>query len=196
MINLDDLDIVNYCHPNLMKLQNIMRLPREEAFAFAHQMAANNPERTAFYRFADFKNYYPLRLKTDKLLYDTFVSLGGHPQTEHPLSFVLLGSEYLEDWFDHGFVTKIPLKTIPSEFISFTYGDSVSTFQRSGKIQMMTKEMLAESLRSFEGTLDDYRQEITERCHYIEVQLWNDDYCCSKEKRKSKNLISGTGLFR
>lgn len=96
-----------------------------------------------------------------------------------PLFFVLQGSDYLDKWFDYGIITRIPLKSIPSDFISFTYGDSVSTLSRNGKIEMMTKEMLSESLRSFEGTIDDYMKEITERCHYIEVQLWNDECCCS-----------------
>lgn len=176
MINIDDLYIVNYCHPNCIPFKNIMRLPKEEAFALAYQMAANNKETTAFYRFADFENYYPLRLKTDKILYDTLISLGGRPQTEHPLSFVLQGSEYLDKWFEHGIVTQIQLKNIPSEFISFTYGDSASTFRRNGKIHMITKEMLSESLRNYRGTVDDYMKEITEKCFYIEVQLWNDDY--------------------
>lgn len=177
MINIDDLYIVNYCHPNCIPLQNIMRLQKEEAFALAYQMAARNKKTTSFYRFADFENYYPQRLKTDKLLFDTFVSLGGQPQTEHPLSFVLQGSEYLDKWFDNGIVTKISLKIIPSEFVSFTYGDSMSSLKRNGKIQMVTKEMLIETLRSYEGSLDDYMNEITERYFYIEVQLWNDDYC-------------------
>jgi hypothetical protein len=182
MIDIDDLYIVNYCHPNCVPLKNIMRLSKEEAFTTAYNLAASNKETTAFYRFADFENYYSLRLKTDKVLYDTFVSLGGHPLTEHPLSFVLEGSEYLDKWFDSGFVTKIQLKSIPSKFISFTYGDSVSTLRRNGEIQMMTKEMLSGSLRSFEGTLDDYMKEITEKYHYIEVQLWNDDYSFANKK--------------
>ena len=89
---------------------------------------------------------------------------------------VLQGSEYLDKWFEHGIVTQIQLKNIPSEFISFTYGDSASTFRRNGKIHMITKEMLSESLRNYRGTVDDYMKEITEKCFYIEVQLWNDDY--------------------
>lgn len=34
MINIEELFIVNYCHPSCRPLENIMRLPREEAFAF------------------------------------------------------------------------------------------------------------------------------------------------------------------
>ena len=31
MINVDELYIVNYCHPNCVPLKNIVRLPKEEA---------------------------------------------------------------------------------------------------------------------------------------------------------------------
>lgn len=88
-MTIDDLHIVNYCHLNCTPLQNIMRLPKNEAFALAQKLAAQNKETTAFYRFADFENYYPRRLKTDALLYARFVELGGKPLEQHPLSFVL-----------------------------------------------------------------------------------------------------------
>lgn len=177
MIHIDDFVIVNYCHSSCMPLKNIMRLPKEEAFSLAYEMAAKNKNTTAFYRFADFENYYPRRLKTDQLLYNTFLTLGGHPQTEHPLSFVLQGSEYLDKWFDQGRVVKIPLKDIPSEFISFTYGDSMAVLNRNEKLHMVTKEQLTESIRSFNGTMDEYMMEISNKHRYIEVQLWNDNYC-------------------
>lgn len=123
-MTFDELQIVNYCHPNCKPLQNIMRLPKDKAFALAYEMAAQNKATTAFYRFADFENYYPERLKTDALLHTRFIELGGKPLQNHPLSFVLQGSKYLNAWFDFGNVTTIPLNRIPSHFISFTYGDS------------------------------------------------------------------------
>lgn len=172
MINIDDLHIVNYCHPSCIPLKNIMRLPKEEAFTLAYEIAANNVETTAFFRFADFENYYPLRKKVDKLLYNNFISLGGSPETEHPLSFVLQGSEYLDKWFGNGISTRIPLMSIPSGFISFTYGDSSAVFQRTGQITLITKEVLLDSIRKFEGELDEYMKEIEEKHSYIEVQLW------------------------
>ncbi len=88
-MTIDDLHFVNYCPRRCPPLLNIMRLPKDEAFALAHEMAEQNKETTAFYRFADFENYYPERLKTDMLLYNRFTQLGGKPLQEHPLSFVL-----------------------------------------------------------------------------------------------------------
>ena len=173
-MTFDDLQIVNYCHPNCKPLQNIMRLPKDEAFALAYEMAGKNKNTTAFYRFADFEKYYPERLQTDALLYRRFIELGGKPIEEHPLSFVLQGSEYLNAWFDHGVVTTIPLKRIPFDFISFTYGDSQSTLKRHGKFTMLTKDMLLRDISDYNGTLEEFLVDISNRYHYIEVQVWND----------------------
>jgi hypothetical protein len=186
MINKDELYIVNYCHKNCTPFFNICRLPKEAAFAIAHKMADDNPDTTAFYRFADFENYYPRRMMTDEYLYNMFLSLGGKPKEKHPLSFVLHGSEFLDNWFGNGFIKKIELKIIPSEYISFTLGDSMAVVSKNGemvkeiqhdKLTMYTKEMLLNDISGYKGTIDDYMREIEEKYKYIEVQLWNDEYC-------------------
>lgn len=177
MIDTDELYIVNYCHPNCIPLKNICRLPEKEAFSLAYEMALRNPETTAFYRFADFKNYYFLRMKQDEYLYNTFVSLDGKPKERHPLSFVLHRSEYLDNWFGNGITTRILLRDIPSEYISFTLGDSGTAIEKNKIITMCTKEKLLQSMREFKGTIDDYMDEVVKNDRYIEVQLWNDEYC-------------------
>lgn len=177
MINTNELYIVNYCHPNCVPFLNICRLPKEEAFALAYKMASDNPETTAFGRFVDFENHYPRRIKTDEYLYNLFISLGGKPKEIHPLSFVLQGSEYLDNWFGNGIVSKIKLKKIPSEFISFTLGDSGAMLKKTGKLTMYTKEILLNNIAEYEGSINEFMSEITKKYSYIEVQLWNDDYC-------------------
>lgn len=47
-MTVDDLQIINYCHPDCKPLHNIMRLPKDEAFALAYEMAARNKNATAF----------------------------------------------------------------------------------------------------------------------------------------------------
>ena len=174
MSALDDLRLVNYCHPDCVPLRNIMRLPREQAFALAHEMAERNPDTTAFYRFADFANYYPRRLQTDALLHARFIELGGRPVQEHPLSFVLQGSDYLDGWFGHGTVTTVPLSRVPAEAVSFTYGDSMASLERYGKLILLTKGMLLEAIEAFDGTPEDFLADIAGRCRYIEAQVWDD----------------------
>lgn len=174
-MTFNDLQIVNYCHPSCKPLQNIVRLPKEKAFELAYAMAEQNKNTTAFYRFADFENYYPERLKTDKLLFERFTELGGKPLQEHPLSFVLQGSDYLNEWFDCGTVTKVSLESIPSDCISFTYGDSQSVLKRCGDFNMMTKDMLIMAISDYNGTIEEFLIDVENRCRYIEAQIWNDD---------------------
>lgn len=175
MIDKNDLYIVHYCHPNCVPFQNIMRLPKESAFKKAKEFAKNNPETQAFYRFADFENYYPRRLKADDIIYTSFVALGGKPKEKHPLSFVLNGSEYLNKWFGNGTIRKLPLVDIPSGQISFTYGDSSAMIEKTGKILLITKEMLFDEITHYQGTLDEYMSDIEKQYCYIEAQLWCDD---------------------
>jgi hypothetical protein len=176
MICTDELIIVNYCHSGCSPLKNIMRLDQQAAFSLASELAAKNPETTAYFRFADFQNYYPLRMKADHILRNSFAALGGEPQTEHPLYFVLQGSDYLDSWFGNGPTTTLLLKNIPAQYISFTYGDSCSALQKNGHLSLMTKNNLLESIRSYVGTLISYMKSITEQHHYIEAQLWHDGY--------------------
>ena len=171
--NFDNLTIVNYCHPNCQPLFNIMRLPKERAFELAYAMASQNRKTTAFYRFADFENYYPKRLETDALLHSRFQELGGIPVQEHPLSFVLEGSDFLAQWFAHGIVTKFLLCQIPSESVSFTYGDSMTVLQTRGEIEMLTKDMLRHDIEKFDS-IESFLFDVSEQWKYIEVQVWDD----------------------
>jgi GrpB-like predicted nucleotidyltransferase (UPF0157 family) len=174
--NINDVYIVNYCHPNCRPFLNIMRQPKDKAFKIAKQLAYENPQTTAFYRFADFENYYPLRLKADEMLFNEFAKLGGKPKERHPLSFVLQGSEYLDNWFENGTVVKIKLNDIPSEYISFTYGDSCANIAKTGKTKIFTKEKLLSQISGFDGTLYDFMSYIEKEHIYIEVQLWKDEF--------------------
>ena len=176
-MTLDTLILVHYDHPNCTPMCNIVRLPEKEAFALARQLAGQNKGVAAFHRFADFQNYYPLRMRADQLMRQAFISLGGHPVAEHPLSFVLQGSDYLVRWFDKGPATVIPMNRIPDEAISFTYGDSCSTLLKNGRIELVTKSMLLRHIQSYHGDIGAFMQAITDQYHYIEVQIWNDVYC-------------------
>lgn len=173
-MTVHDLQLVNYCHRSCTPLRNIMRLPREKAFALAYDMACSNRDTTAFYRFADFEHYYPERLRTDALLHSRFIQLGGKPAEEHPLSFVLQGSDFLDGWFGRGLITRIPLEGIPAESVSFTYGDSMTALKKHGDLTMLTRDMLFEVIAAYGGTLDDFLSDIAGQYRYIEAQLWDD----------------------
>lgn len=175
-IDLNALTIVNYCHPSCEWGKNIMRLPKDEAFTLAKQLSESNPNDKAFGRFADFDNYYKLRVEQDQYIYDLFCSLGGKPVEQHPLSFVLEGSNYLKEWFSHGSIIKLQLNRIPSHAISFTYGDSGASYQRRKMVSMFTKEDLYHMIQSFKGNKEEFMEHIESTYHYIEVQLWDDSF--------------------
>ena len=167
---LRDMDLINYSHVDCEPLKNIMRLPQKEAYALAAELAAAHPDTTAFGRFADFHNYYPRRLETDRQLHAAFLALGGQPTEEHPLSFVLEGSDYLDGWFGHGLVTRIPLKHVPPEQVSFTLGDSM----RADGFTLLSLDMLDKMMNDHPGGAEACLAELREKYHYIEVQLWDD----------------------
>jgi hypothetical protein len=95
---------------------------------------------------------------------------------------VLQGSDFLNSWFGNGAKIEIALKRIPSEYISFTLGDSCSTLypmqgSEKGELTMYTKEELISVLTRYTGSIDQYMKYIADTYRYIEAQLWNDDYC-------------------
>jgi len=173
MIDYNVLTLINYCHPDLEPMQNIMRLPKAQAFCLAKQLSDAHPDTTAFYRFADFENYYALREKQDAYLHAQFTALGGEPEEKHPLSFVVEGSAYLKEWFGNGIETRLPLCKIDPKHISFTVGDSGSNYEKNGGIELLTADALVERMAAFESF--DAFIKSTGR-NYIEAQLWSDRY--------------------
>lgn len=170
----DELVLVNYSYPGCVPLRNIMRLPKERAFQLAGKLAEEHPETAAFYRFADFENYYALRKAQDRELYERFLALGGRPEEEHPLSFVLEGSEYLRGWFGDGVKTVLPLKGIAPWHISFTIGDSGAVFQKNGTAELLTLSSLRRLTEENGGDLGRILSHTG--YHYVEAQLWCDAY--------------------
>jgi len=173
MICFDELVLVNYCHPDCTPMMNIMRLPKADAFRLAREMAESHPETTAFYRFADFENYYALREAQDAYLYSRFIELGGKPEEKHPLSFVIENSDYLRGWFGNGIETRLLLKEVDPVHISFTIGDSGADFQKNGYVDLLTLDELRSRLADYED-FDAFMKD-TGR-NYVEAQLWSDCY--------------------
>ncbi len=171
--SMQELILVNYCHPDCVPLMNIMRLPEAEAYAKARELADKHPETTAFYRFADFANYYPSRKEQDAFLYARFQELGGKPEEEHPLSFVVQGSDYLKEWFGGGIETRLALKDVEPCHISFTIGDSGYDFQQKKSVELLTVDDLYQRMADYENFETFLKS--TGR-GYVEVQLWSDKY--------------------
>lgn len=171
-MRISELYLTNYCHRDCESLRNIMLLTENEAFAQAAKLAKEHPDTKSFYRFHDFVNYYPLRRKSDQALYDSFVALGGKPTLKNPLSFVLGESSYLDEWFSYGKVSRIPLSSVAEDQISFSRGDSVAAFQRTGTHRLLTRKMLFDDIQGYAGTVEEYLSEQQAQYHYMEAQVW------------------------
>ena len=170
---MEQLYLTSYRHPGTKPFGNIMMLPEEEAFREAARLAAAHPDTTAFYRFADFANYYPLRKASEEALREAFLAAGGQPELAHPCSFVLMENDYLHRWFGQGESIRIPLDALPPEQVSFTLGDSVSTFGRDGRHQLLTVEGLRRMMEDHGGSLQDFMTHVENTWRYIEAQVWS-----------------------
>lgn len=178
---MSELYLIHYCHPDCEPFRNIMRLPEEEAFALAREMAATHPDASAFHRFADFPSYHPRRKEADGILHAAFRMMGGKPKQEHPLSFTLEGSDYLDGWFDRGAILRLPLASVPREQVSFTLGDSLGMLDNTGGFTMLTVDKLEEMMATHPGGPQAFLKETIEKYHYIEAQLWDDAPCAQAE---------------
>lgn len=178
---LDKLLITHYCEKGKSPLHNITRLSKEDAFLMAAELSKNcKSERNRFGE--DFIGYYPERLTTEEWLYESFLSLGGKPHNEHPIYFVLGESERLHQWFGNGDLIQIPLSEIASEYVSFTFGDSMSAVKNRNDKQVVRKEELLDCIEKSGLDISEFMNQVKQQYSYIEVQVWNDD--CIQEYLK------------
>jgi hypothetical protein len=173
---MHEVNIIHYCHSECMPLNSITELPEKEAFEMAKIIGENNG--MSFYRFKDFINYYPRRIKTEKYFYDWFIKSGGKPKTKNPLYFVLEGSDFLFNWFDKGKIIKIPLSKINTKHISFTIGDSCSEYNKNNLKEPILKDELYDIINKFNGNINLMLENMNKQYEikYIECQLWDNKY--------------------
>ncbi len=170
---MDKLLITHYYFPGTDPWKNIMNLPEQEAFRVAAELAASHPGTTSFYRFADFRNYYPNRKRADEYVREAFVRLGGKPVLLHPYSFVLGECEYLRDWFDCSDRITLDLSDIPDDLVSFTPGDSCAMSIHGLEPPVLNKQMLLEGISACGGSVDAFLEKSPGEYRYVEVQLWD-----------------------
>lgn len=71
--------------------------------------------------------YLFFRPYTEKKIRDFFVRKGGKPVLNAPRYFTLGPSNWFLDWYENPATIEIPLKEMPSESVSFTYPDSMTS---------------------------------------------------------------------
>lgn len=134
-------------------------------------------------------NYVELRFALEKRLKDQFVSKGGVVTRNDPYYFTLGPCEWVSSIYINPGVVKIPLADINPNHISFTYPDSMVSFQFHDEPKLATyrKECNGKifTLRDLKGLVDEYgipskdkweSEEKMKYDRYIEVQVWDNSF--------------------
>ena len=134
--------------------------------------------------------YLEERREVEAWLYNDFVKKGKRPYLHHPLYFVL--GEHNDLFQKGGFFTsanpkklKIPLSLFDSEMISFTYPDSMPSFNiprtKRGKPylkpfhgQVFTLDEITEVVQTYGLPEDRWKvEELWRYDRFIEAQVWD-----------------------
>lgn len=71
--------------------------------------------------------YLTFRPYTERTIRERFIDKGGEPKATTPRYFSLGPTKWFLDWYENPAHIEIPLDTIPSSSISFTYPDSMTS---------------------------------------------------------------------
>ncbi|WKN45809.1 hypothetical protein [Tunicatimonas pelagia] len=132
-------------------------------------------------------NYIELRFALEKRLRDQFISKGGKPTRDDPFYFTLGECKWAKSWYINPGVVKIPLSDFSSEHISFTYPDSMVSFQFNDEPKLATYRKGCNGqvflLSELSDLISEYGLPSEEKSHaeerlkydkYIEAQVWDD----------------------
>ena len=133
-------------------------------------------------------NYYMQRRRYEAIMREQFLAKGGRPARRHP-HYLVLGESEL--WARQKTKSiRIPLASVPSDVISFTYTDSWYTYVdrelTGGEIprkpqynQVFRAEELEALFAEYGWPGDRWKQWRTQpqfrHDYYVEAQVWTDD---------------------
>ncbi len=142
-------------------------------------------------------NYLDLRFSLEKRIKKQFILKGGKPSRNDPFYFTLGECNWAKSWYVNPGVIKIPLTDFKTEHISFTYPDSMVSFQfyDQPKLKAYRKDcngqvfLLNEmnDLINVYGLPTEEKSQIQESLKYdkyIEAQVW-DDKIINEYKKQS-----------
>lgn len=154
------------------------------------------------------RNYIDLRFGLEAKLKEQFISKGGKPSRDDPFYFTLGICEWAKSWYINPGVVKIPLSDFKLEHISFTYPDSMVSFQfhdepklaayrkeANGKVFLLNE--IEEEIIKMYGipSVEKWQsQEAMKYDRYIEAQVWDDTYFKSS-KTKSNSSYDECGFI-
>jgi hypothetical protein len=178
---MDNLFLTHYYLTDRPPFLNLSALPEEELKNVLEELREKTKRGESKRVFMDW--YVNDRKASEKRILSEFISKGGKPEKTFPHYFVLGESKIQKSTAPDMQEIIIPLKEISSEFISFTYPDSMASFdlEKDPKYQMpyhgkvFTLEEIKEVIREYKMPSDELG--FTSRYgypKYIEAQLWSD----------------------
>lgn len=133
------------------------------------------------------QNYIDLRFSLEKRIKQQFISKGGKPTRIAPFYFTLGPCDWLKTWYVNPGIIKIPLANFNPKHISFTYPDSMVSFQFSDEPKLATYKKNCNGhvflLNEMVDVIKTYGMPTEERClqeecfkydKYIEAQIWDE----------------------
>ncbi|GAB1856491.1 hypothetical protein MHTCC0001_13260 [Flavobacteriaceae bacterium MHTCC 0001] len=133
-------------------------------------------------------NYLSLRFSLEKRIKEQFILKGGQPQRDAPFYFTLGECNWAKSWYVNPGVIKIPLADFKPQHISFTYPDSMVSFQFFDEPKLSTYRkdcsghvyLLSElnNLINTYGLPSEEKSRMKENSKfdkYIEAQVWDDE---------------------
>ena len=147
------------------------------------------------------ENYLDLRFSLEKRIKKQFVLKGGKPNRNDPFYFTLGECKFAESWYINPGVIKIPLTDIKPDHISFTYPDSMvsyqfydepklKTYRKNCNGQIFLMDEINDLIREY-GLPTEQKSQSEERLKYdkyIEAQVW-DDQIITKYKTKALQFV-------
>ena len=132
-------------------------------------------------------NYIDLRFSLEKRIKKQFILKGGKPNRNDPFYFTLGECDWAKSWYVNPGVIKIPLTDFKTEHISFTYPDSMVSFQFkdepklvaykkdcNGQVFLMDEINDLINVYGLPTEEKSQNQESLKYDKYIEAQVWDD----------------------
>lgn len=157
--------------------RSLTALPHSEAQSMLTRIKKDRPG--SFCAKRD-ESYLLKRRSCEAVLRREFEARGGIIDIETPYYMVLGHSPWLSTWYEQGECVKIPVKDIDLRKISFTYGDSMPTFNpnvnadKEYHMKLYFYSEILELIKKY-GLPQEYNDDGAlgvER--YIEVQVWTE----------------------
>ncbi len=133
-------------------------------------------------------SYIEWRFSLEERLKKQFMAKGRKPNRNDPFYFTLEPCDLLKTWYENPGIIKLPLSDFHPDQISFTYPDSMISFQFyddpkfaeyrkdcNGKVFMLTE--IDEVINKFGMPSEDKwkSEKLLQYDRYVEVQVWDDE---------------------